>query len=434
MEHYGHPSKFGHKDLIQTWKGDKFDPDYLMGLYKKAGAKYFMSMGVHHDNFDLWNSKHTCWNSVNMGPKKDIVGLWKKAAEKHGLPFAVSDHLWISYKWFGVSHRTDKDGPLAGVPYDGADPKFADLYHEYGEPPAIPPVDFGWNENGIPESWKHQWFLRIKDLIDKYHPDMIYSDGNIQFEDWGLNLVAHLYNTSIARNHGLNQAVFTSKRREDCEIGTCVLDVERGLVDKIWPQPFQTDTCVGDWHYNRDITYKTPKRVIDMLVDVVSRNGNLMLNFPLPNSGMLDDRELHILDEITKWMDINGNAIHGTGPWSIFGSGPGTRTSATGGSFNENQRTDLTFDDLRFTRRRSRLFVFAMGWPDPDSPRTKVIPELGSKSPYVKERINDVALLGHQGKIQWKQEEDALRIELPTEKPCDYAVVFDVLGAVPGVL
>jgi len=434
---YGHPSKFGYKDLVPTWKGDKFDPDHLMGLYKKAGAKYFMSMGVHHDNFDMWDSAHTRWNAVNMGIKKDVVGLWRKAADKHGLPFGVSDHLWISYKWFAVSHRSDKDGPLAGVPYDGVDPKFADLYHDYSELPAIPPVDFGWNENGIPDSWKQHWFLRIKDLIDKYHPDMIYSDGNIEFEDWGLNLVAHLYNTSATRHSGQSQAVYTSKRREDCETGTCVLDVERGVVDGIWPQPFQTDTCVGEWHYNRDVTYKTPKMVIDMLVDVVSRNGNLMLNFPLPNSGMLDDRELHILDEITKWMEINSSSLYRTVPWKIFGSGPAAQPASGSSSFNESKRKELTFEDLRFTRTRSHLNVFAMGWPEPGAPLEKVIPELGAKSPYVEGRIEEVLLLVHGGefrKVKWAQEDAALRIQLPPEKPCDYAIGLRVVGAFPEVI
>jgi len=439
VEHYGHPSKFGYKDLIPTWKGDQFNPDYLMGLYKKAGAMYFMTMGVHHDNFDMWKSKYNRWNAAKMGVQKDVVGLWRKAAEKHQLPFAVSDHLWISYKWFGVSHRSDKDGPLAGVPYDGADPKFADLYHDYGNPPVIPPVELGWNEEGIPESWKQHWFLRIKDLIDNYQPDMIYSDGNIQFEDWGLNLVAHLYNTSAALNHGRSNAVFTSKRREDCEIGTCVLDVERGVVDGIWKEPFQTDTCVGDWHYNRDITYKTPKRVIDMLVDVVSRNGNLMLNFPLPNSGMLDDRELHILNEITKWMDVNSSSLYGTYPWKIFGSGPGSQAAASSASFNEGNRKDLTFEDVRFTMNRAHLNVFVMGWPEPGAPMEKIIPELGAKSPYVTSKIESVYILT-SGKpyelmeLKWKQDDSALRIQLPQEKPSDYAICFRVVGAFPGVV
>jgi len=428
LENYGHPTKAGHKDLIQTWKGDKFDPEFLMGLYKKAGAKYFMSMGVHHDNFDLWNSRYTKWNAVNMGVKRDVVGMWRAAAEKRGLRFAVSDHLWISYNWFAVSHRSDREGPLAGVPYDGADPRWSDLYHDYSDVKEIPSANLQWNEDGIPESWKHHWFLRIKDLVDNYQPDMIYSDGHIPFQDWGLSLVAHLYNTSARRHGGKVEAVYTSKRIEDSKVGTCALDVERGLVDSIWPTAWQTDTCVGEWHYNRDIQYKTPKMVIDMLVDVVSRNGNLMLNIPLPNSGMPDDRELAIVDAITKWMNVNSEAIYSTRPWKMFGEGPGTQSSATPGSFNEGKRKDLTVDDVRFTTRGPMLYAFVMGWPETDARRVVTIAPLARTGKFVNGRIENVELLGYNGKLDWSQTDDGLKILLPREKPCDHAVAFRIAG------
>jgi alpha-L-fucosidase len=428
LENYGHPSKTGHKDLIQTWNGDKFDPDYLMGLYKKAGAKYFMSMGVHHDNFDLWNSTFTQWNAVKMGIKKDVVGMWRTAAQKHGLRFAVSDHLWISYKWFAVSHRSDTEGALAGVPYDGADLKFADLYHDYRASGEIPATKLDWNEDGIPEAWKRHWYVRIKDLVDNYHPDLLYSDGHIPFQEYGLNLVAHLYNLSAARNGGKADAVYTSKRREDCATGTCAFDVERGLVDSIWPAAWQTDTCVGEWHYNRDAKYKSPKTVIDLLVDVVSRNGNLMLNFPLPNSGMLDDRELAILDEITKWMSVNGEAIHATRPWKIFGEGPGTQASATPGSFNEGKRKDLTAADVRFTTKGSTLYAFVMGWPEPQTSQQVLVAPLGTTSPHVIGKIKNVELLGHAGKLEWTHDSTGLQIKLPFEKPCNHAIAFRISG------
>jgi alpha-L-fucosidase len=402
----------------------------MMGLYKKAGAKYFMSMGVHHDNFDLWNSRYTQWNAVKMGVKKDVVGMWRAAAKKHGLRFAVSDHLWISYKWFAVSHRSDPDGPLAGASYDGADAKWADLYHDYSELKEIPTVKVDWNDDGIPASWKRHWFLRIKDLVDNYHPDLLYCDGPIPFEDWGLGLVAHLYNTSAARNRGTVDAVYTSKRREDSQTGTCALDVERGLVDTIWPTAWQTDTCVGEWHYNRDAKYKTPKMVVDMLVDVVSRNGNLMLNFPLPNSGMLDDRELSIVDGITKWMSVNSDAIYATRPWRIFGQGPGTQSSATPGSFNEGKRKDLTIEDIRFTTRGQSLYAFAMGWPEPHAPQEVLLAPLGTASQYSTGKITNVELLGYGGKLKWVQDEAGLKIQLPDEKPCEHAIAFRISGHV----
>jgi alpha-L-fucosidase len=194
-----------HVDVIPTFKGERFDPEHLMDLYQKAGAKYFVSMGVHHDNFDLWNSKHTRWNAMNMGPKKDIVGLFRQAALKRGLKFGVSEHLWISYKWFGTSHDSDKDGPLAGVPYDGNDPKYVDLYHDL---PKDYPAKFSWDDAAIPDRWKKHWFDRIKDLVDNYQPDLLYTDGALPFEEYGMNLVAHLYNENAcigvpSRNPGV---------------------------------------------------------------------------------------------------------------------------------------------------------------------------------------------------------------------------------------
>jgi len=164
LKTYGHPTKVGYKNVIPIWNADKFDPDHLLGLYKKAGAKYFCSMAVHHDNFDLWNSTYQPhWNAVAMGPKRDIVGAFKKAAERQGLRFAVSEHLAPSYHWFSTSHTSDESGPLTGVPYDGADPAFADLYHTL---PADYPYGLRINDRKAPEAWKMHYFKRIKDLID----------------------------------------------------------------------------------------------------------------------------------------------------------------------------------------------------------------------------------------------------------------------------
>ena len=427
LEHYGHPSNFGYKDIIPTWKGEQFDPDYLVGLYKKAGAKYFVSMGVHHDNFDLWNSKHNRWNAVRMGPKRDIVGAFRDAARKHGLPFGVSDHLWISYKWFAVSHLSDKDGPLAGISYDGADDRYSDLYHCYADPKLLT-EKLDWDENGIPESWKQDWFLRIKDLVDQYEPDYLYSDGSLPFEEHGLRLVAHLYNHSAKRHGGHAQAVYLSKRVEDCAVGTCVLDHERGVPADIWPNPWQTDTCIGNWHYSRGIKYKTPKMIIDLLADIVSRNGNLMLNFPLPNSGMLDAEELKILAEITKWMNVNSEAVYGTRPWKIYGEGSSVRPSSASQdvNFNENKRTELTASDVRFTVKNKILYAWIMGWPE----RQTVISSLGAGIAINAGKILNVEMLGSSEKLKNTQDASGLTVQFPEQKPCDHAVVLKITGAV----
>ena len=417
---YGHPTKFGFKDVIPTWKADKFDPDYLVRLYKKAGAKYFCTMAVHHDGFDLWKSAHQPrWNSVAAGPKKDIVGLFRKAIATHGLRFAVSEHLAPSYHWLATSHTSDKTGPLAGVPYDGADPAYADLYH-------VLPNDYPYgkpiSDRQAPDPWKLHYFKRIKDLVDNYEPDLLYTDGDIFFEEYGLALVANLYNLSARRHGGRGEAVYTSKLASDCETGTCVLDWERGVAAGIPANPWQTDTCVGDWHYNKEARYKSPKRVIDMLVDVVSRNGNLMLNFPLPNSGALDDQELNILDAITRWMAINSEGIYSTRPWKIFGDGPVATAppSGRGPRFNEAGRRDFTAEEVRFTTKGNTIYAFIMGWPE----KQAAIKPLATTSGVARVKISNVELLGFKGKVQWIQDETGLVVQMPQEKPSDYAVTL----------
>ncbi len=417
LEHYGHPSKVGYKDTIPNWKAARWDPEHLIGLYKKAGAKYFMSMGVHHDNFDLWNSKYTRWNALKMGPKQDVVGRWRRAARNAGLPFGVSDHLWITYKWFSVSHGADANGAMAGVPYDGANPAYADLYCDS----KTIYKDLPWNEDGIPEAWKQTWYRRIKDLVDNYAPDLLYADGHIPFEDYGLNQVANLYNLSARRNGGVSRAIYFSKRPEDCETGTCARDVERGIPEDILHNPWQTDTCIGEWHYKRDIDYKSPKTVVDMLVDVVCRNGNLLLNFPLPNSGELDSKELAVLSAITDWMAINGEAIHGTRPWKTFGYGPSTVKASSDAKFNESKRKALTAEEVRFTTKAGTLYAFLMGWPEGDV----TVEPLGSAG-----KVSNVELLGRQGSLEWKQDQTGLHVKMPSEKPCDYAVALKISGAV----
>jgi alpha-L-fucosidase len=429
---YGHPSKVGYKDVIPTWKAENFDPNYLLGLYKKAGAKFFVSMGVHHDNFDLWNSKHQPrWNAVATGPKKNIAQMFKDAALKQGLRFGVSQHLHASYEWMATCFGSDKTGPLAGVPYDGNDPQYADLYHEKHQPAAQP-----GDVSQVPESWKRQYLLRLQDLVDQLQPDLMYHDGVIRFERYGLSLVAHLYNQSARWHGGKVEAVYNSKGMEDCQVGTCVLDFERGIAQGIWPNAFQTDTCIGGWHYDRDVTYKTPKQCIDMLVNVVSRNGTLLLNFPLKSDGTLDPKEMSILSEITAWMAVNSEGIYGTRAWKVCGEGPSVEGTvrdtsvykplpaipdsspgATRSAGGRDSGKPFTAQDVRFTAKGGTVYAFVMGWPE----REVVIKSLAPAG-----KVANVELLGFKGKLQWSQDEAGLKVAMPAEKPCEHAIVLKI--------
>jgi alpha-L-fucosidase len=416
VEHYGHPSKVGFKDVIETFKAEKWDPEHLMDLYARAGAKYFVSMGVHHDNFDMWNSRYQArWNAAKSGPKKDIVGMWKLAARKRGLRFGVSEHLSNSFDWLAPSHLSDKTGQFAGVPYDGSDPEYSDLYHSYAGMPA----DFAATAKQMgrvaPQRWKQQYFDRIRDLIDQHQPDLLYTDGGIPFDEYGLSLVAHEFNVSAKAHGGKVESVYNTKTASDCAEGTCVLDLERGLVNKVWPDPWQTDTCIGTWHYKKGVAYKTPKTIVDMLVDIVSRNGNLLLNFPLPGSGELDAEELQILSSITSWMRVNSEGIHGTRPWKVYGEGPSLLNTEVGAAFNEKNRRDLTSEEIRFTSKGANVYAFVMGWPSGET----VVKSIDKK-------VHNVELLGYKGKLKWSQDQAGLKVAMPGEQPCDYAVTLKI--------
>ena len=345
--------------------------------------------------------------------------------------FGVSEHLWLSYRWFGLSHGSDSQGPYKGVPYDGADPRYADLYHDAGAARFATSrtlsIDYQTEasssyEEGTPDSFRRMYLERIKDLHDRYQPDLWYADGPLSFEDYGLTLLANYYNLSARKHGGKAEGVFFSKRTADCAAGTCALDVERGIVDTIWPEPYQTDTCLGNWHYKRDITYKSTKTIVDMLVDVVSRNGNLLLNVPLPGSGEPDDRELKIVSEITDWMDVNGEAIFATRPWKISGASAPSQPARGDVSTGEARRRALTADDVRFTVKGKVLYAFLMGWPERET-TVRALAINGNPSPG---KIGNVEMLGFKGKLQWSQDENGLKVDMPPNKPCDHAVALRI--------
>ena len=413
LKTYGHPTIHGYKDIIPLWKAEKWNPDELMDLYVKSGAKYFVSMGVHHDNFDLWNSHFHSWNAVKMGPHRDIVGQWQAAAKKRGLPFGVSEHLAASYSWFQVSHGSDKTGPLAGIPYDGADPNFQELYHT-----PVSDASAWYTENPAAQ---REWKQRIEDLIDIYHPDLLYSDGGIPFGEVGRSVIAHFYNSNRALHNGHLEAVYNYKNIGSGEFieGAGVLDVERGGLQQISPLPWQTDTSIGDWFYSENYRYKTADEVIHLLADTVSKNGNLLLNVVQYADGSLPPQSQQFLQQMAVWMPINGEAIYGTRPWKVFGEGP---TQMETGNFRE----DFPFSarDIRFTTKNGALYAITLGVP-----REKVvIRALSSDAPLVKNDPTRVELLGYNGKLNWQRTAKGLEIEVPPNLNLQHAYAFKMSG------
>jgi alpha-L-fucosidase len=449
LARYGHPSKAGFKDIINLWQAEAWDPEHLVGLYKRAGAKYFMSLANHHDNLDLYTSSHQPWNSVAVGPKKDLVGGWAKAARAAGLRFGVSVHAAHAWSWYEVAQGADRNGALAGVPYDGKltraqgagewwdglDPQ--ELYAQNHTPGRG--LVWEWDAakgSSIPDSaYCEKFYNRTIELMDRYQPDMVYFDDTVlplyPISDVGVRLASHFYNASVERNDGRLEAVITGKVLDEHQRKCMVWDIERGVADGIQPLPFQTDTCIGQWHYSRPLFerhgYKSTTMVVQMLVDIVSKNGNLMLNIPLPGPGAPDTDELAFLADLTRWMDVNGEAIYGTRPWKVFGEGPalGAGAPIRAQGFNEGKNRPYTGEDIRFTKKGETLYAFALAWPTTGQLR---IASLAAGSPHAPGEIARVELRGTGTPLAFTRDAGGLVVTLPAQKPGDHVYTFEISG------
>lgn len=455
VQKYGHPSEFGFKDVINAWKADQWNPDELLELYKNAGAKYFMALANHHDNFDLYDSKYHKWNSTKIGPKKDIVGGWAKAARKQGLHFGVSVHAAHAWSWYETAQRSDKNGPKAGIPYDGKltkkdgkgkwweglDPQ--ELYAQNhalskeSNDNAVIHAQWDWGAGvSVPDkAYCEKFFKRTIDLIDKYDPDVVYFDDTVlplyPISDVGLKIAAHLYNKSI-KTKGSLQAVINGKILNEQQRKCMVWDIERGQSNNIEPLPWQTDTCIGSWHYNKPIfdnhRYKSAQTVIHTLVDVVSKNGNLMLSVPVKGNGTIDSDERKIVEEIGRWMKVNSESIYDTRPWTIFGEGPALENAAplSAQGFNEGKGKPMGAEDIRFVTKGDVLYATVMGWPENGKVRIK---NLGSNSKHYNKKVSKVELLSTNQSLSFQQTAEGLLVSFPENRPAEfYANALKVMG------
>ena len=358
VEHYGHPSKFGYKDIIPLWKAERWEPDRLMRLYKKAGAKYFCVIAEHHDNFDCWNSKFHGWNSVNLGPKRDITGEWQQAARKYGP--AIRRHRTPGGQLGLVQSHQE-------VRYEGPAGRRALRWRRSA---LRRPLSCAGNEK--PKGWycgqrarrcsSRSGSIGFRISSTRYQPDLLYSDGPLPYPDEvGRKLLAHFYNANCTRHGGQLEAVYTCKQDSR---GSWVQDLERGVMDEIRPEPWQTDTCVGGWYYDVNLPrrhgYKSAATVIRMLADIVSKNGNLLLNFPPRPDGTLgrrradDPRRDGRLDDRQRRGDLRHAAVEGLRR---------RRGKVQGGNFNEDGLR-YTAADIRFTTKGDTLYAIALGWPE----------------------------------------------------------------------
>jgi alpha-L-fucosidase len=449
VAHYGPPSKFGFKDVIHEWHAEHWDPEALMDLYKRAGAQYFVALANHHDNFDNFDSKYQPWNSVNMGPKKDVIGGWAKAARDHGLRFGVSVHAAHAWSWYEVAQGSDKTGPFAGVPYDGkltkADGKGTwwdgfdpqELYAQNHIPGKK--LEWSWNPakgSSVPDvAYCDKFYNRTVDLINKYSPDLIYFDDSAlplyPVSDAGLKIAAHFYNSNMKLHDGKLEAVLTNKELTEDQKQCMVWDIERGQSAKIEPIVWQTDTCIGNWHYDKRLLethkYKSTATVLDHLADVVSKNGNLLLSIPVKEDGTIDSDEHAIVEGIADWMAVNKQAIFSTRPWVVFGEGPSLKSAKAMRDQGFNEGTKFGDADIRFTTRDGVLYAIVLGTPT----KPVKIASLGKTANHLGSPIATVELLGHKEKLAWSQGDDALTIEPTATKASPLPVVYKITAASP---
>ena len=455
VEHYGHPSEFGFKDILPLFKAEKWKPDELVAYYKHVGARYFFALGNHHDNFDLWDSQYQEWNSKRIGPKRDILGEWAAACRKAGLPLGVSLHADHAWRFYEPAQFYDKQGEKKGVPYDGHMTKYdgKGKWWEGMDPRDLYAQDHhlsegSWDGNSIHKQWDWthgctlptQTFVtnfqdRTLDVVNRYNPDLLYFDTTVlpfnDISDCGLNIAAHFYNHNMAQHQGEQHAVMFGKILDDKQRKSITWDVERGAPNEIIDDPWQTCTCIGGWHWNEGISqqnrYKKAPQVIKMLADIVSKNGNLLLSVPLRADGTFDEHEHAILEEIGTWMRQNGEAIYSTRPWVKFGEGP-VAEQAIGMNrqgFNENSYANMDSRDIRFTQtlgKKGALYAIVLGWPDDGK---VIVKSLAKGNNLFKKSITKAELLGY-GKVKCQQTADGLVVTLPADKVNSIAPVLKI--------
>jgi alpha-L-fucosidase len=425
---YGPQSKFGYKDFIPKFTAEKFDAKQWIALFQQAGARYVIPVAEHCDGFAMYDSDMTDWKVTTMGPKRDTAGELMTAARAAGMHFGLSSHRAEHWWWYNVGRGYDSDVN---------DPRYAGLYGPAaprtlpGDPDTGEPNP-GHLENWMPPSkeFKDDWLARTTEIVDKYHPELIYLDwwtAAPGFEPYMQRLAAFYYNEGKKTGQG----VAITYKGEQFASGTALFDVERGKLDTLRLVPWQTDTSVSihSWGYAQDDEYRTPKSLIDDLIDIVSKNGNLLLNVGPKADGTIPEQDQKVLMGMGAWLKVNGEAIYGTRPWKYFGEGP---TTVVTGEKKENPNKTWSPEDIRFTTKGDTLY--AMGLERPKDGAV-LIKTLYTGSPYLDHPIANIVLLGDNQPIQWQQTAKGIQVNLPTDPggTMPYALKITFAAGVPQV-
>jgi alpha-L-fucosidase len=395
---YGSQKLFGYRDFIPQFKAERFDPDAWAALFKEAGAKFVVPVAEHHDGFAMYDCSLSDWCAAKMGPKRDIIGDLAKALRKQKLVLGLSSHRAEHWWFFNGGRAFDSDV---------ADPKNAGLYG-----PARP-------ENEPPsQEFLDDWLRRTCELVDKYKPQLVWFDWWIEqpaFKPYLQKFAAYYYNSVKGAAINYKNAAFPRK--------AAVLDLERGQLAGTSPTYWQTDTSISNnsWGYVVPQHYKSAESIVGDLVDIVSKNGALLLNIGPKPDGTIPDEEQQILRDVGKWLRVNGEAIYGTRPFLVFGEGP---TKVGGGMFTDTNRAAFTGEDFRFTVKKNTLYAICLAWPG----KVAHVRSLADKNLRFGGTVTKVELLGHKEGLRWSNGPGGLTIEVPDEKPCDYAFVFRISG------
>lgn len=419
MATYGPQDRFGYKDFIPMFKAEHFNPVSWARLFKEAGAKYAVPVAEHHDGFAMYDSGLSDWTAAKMGPHRDVIGELAKAVRAEGLHFGASSHRVEHNFFLGVGR---------GIPSDINDPQYAAFYgpaHNRLENRRGTPVsnDFTY----VSSAWADDWLARASEIVEKYHPDIMYFDWWIGQPSIRSNLTrfaAFYYNESL--KYGDHVGVINYKDYAMQE-QSAVLDLERGQLGDIRPLYWQTDTSVSNksWGHIKNDTFKSPEFVVHQLIDIVSKNGNLLLNIGPRSDGTIPQEVEQVLLDVGTWLKVNGEAIYGTRPWKTYGEGP---TKVAAGSFHDTETASYTAEDFRFTTRDATLYAIELGWPGSGE---AVVHALGSA--VGSGRVQSLDLLGSDRKVQFEQRSDGLHVELPAQPPCKYAYVFRVTFGNPSL-